>query len=86
MEICAWPLEGSNVAVFVTDVLLGDDNTVCVTCGPQLYCNQFEKHSRCENSTCTLPLRIVQNVDTVCVPRKLPTWVEDPEVGHFAVV
>ena len=27
---CVWPLEGSNVAVFVTDVLLGDDNTVCV--------------------------------------------------------
>ena len=29
--------------VFVTDVLLGDDNTVCVTCDLQRYFNQLEK-------------------------------------------
>ena len=74
---CVWPVEGSNVAVFVTDVLFGDDNTVCVTCDPQRYCNQLEKHCRCESSTSTLPLekstvqRIVQNVDTACGPRAL---------------
>ena len=63
--------------MFVTYVLLGDDNTVCVTCDPQRHCKQFEKHSRCESRTSTLPLerstvqRIVQNVDTVCGPRGL---------------
>ena len=90
---CVWPVEGSNVAVFVTDVLLGDDNTVCVTCDPQRYCNQLEKHCRCKSSTSTLRLekstvqRIVQNVDTACGPRGAdgPTWVEDPGVGLFAV-
>ena len=68
---CVWPLEGSS------EVLLGDDNTLCVTCDPQRYCNQLEKHCRCESSTSTLPLekstvqRIVQNVDTACGPRGL---------------
>ena len=63
--------------MFVTDVLLGDENTVCVTCDPQRNCNQLEKHSRCESSTSTLPLekssvqRIVQNVDTACGLRGL---------------
>ena len=87
-----WSLEGSNVAVFVTDVLLGDDNTVCVTCDPQRYFNQLEKHSWCENSTSTLPLekstmqRIVQKV--LKQPGSLTeplTWVEDLAVGLFAV-
>ena len=87
---CVWPLEGSNVAVFVTDVFLCDDNTVCVTCDPQRFKkHQLEKHSWCENSVSTLPLEkttillIVQNVDIVCVPGG--TWVEDPGVGLFAV-
>ena len=53
---CVWPVEGCNVEVFVTDVLLGDDNSLCVTCDAQRSCNQLEKHSRCKNSTSTLPL------------------------------
>ena len=50
---CVVPL-GS--IVFVTDVLLGDDNTVCVTCDLQRYFSQLQKHSWCEKSTSTLPL------------------------------
>ena len=87
-----WPLEGSNVAAFLTDVLLGDDNTVCVTCDLQRYFNQLEKQSWCENSTSTLLLekntmqRIVQKV--LKQPGSLTeplTWVEDFGVGLFAV-
>ena len=87
---CVWPLEGSNVAVFVTDVLLGDDNTVCVICDLQRYFNQLEKHSWCENSTSTLPLekstmqRIVQKVLKQPGSSTEPlSWVEDLGDGPF---